>query len=157
MTPLILEVNSNELVEVEIVRVLLLIIEEVATSPLMLVVKTLPKELWVKELIKFTTLEAIPFMTLKKELVDVDILFEFIIVAVPTDPAMLEVKVFNTELNKLLIDKFSTDSWLADNLETVALEMLALFETTLLKAGLLKVVNEVTPFTVEVSLPEELE
>lgn len=42
-TPFIFEVSSNELVVVEMVRVLLLIIEEVATKPLMLVVKIFPE------------------------------------------------------------------------------------------------------------------
>jgi hypothetical protein len=44
ITPLIFEVNSKELVDVEIVNVLLLITVEVATKPLMLVVRIFPEE-----------------------------------------------------------------------------------------------------------------
>jgi hypothetical protein len=43
-TPLTLVVSSNELVDVETVRVLLLIIVDVAVKPFMLVVKIFPED-----------------------------------------------------------------------------------------------------------------
>ena len=122
-------------------------IDVVATTPFTVVVITPSFAVTLLELTKSTTLETIPFIKVKKELVEVEILLELIIEVEPIEPAKLEVSVLDAEVNKLLTAK----------LEIVALVILAVLETKLLKTGLLKTVNEVTPLTVEVSLPEEVE
>lgn len=110
ITPLTLVVNSKEFVEVETVNVLLLIIVEVATRPLILVVKTFPAEDWVKEFTKSTTLETIPFTKVKNELVEVEILLELMIVVEPIEPAKLEVITLFVEDSVLLAFKTPTVS-----------------------------------------------
>lgn len=116
-TPLMSEVRVKELVVVEMVRVLLVMIEEVATNPFMLVVKVLPEDVCEKELISSTTSEVTPFTRVKNELVEVEIWFELIIVPVLTEPPTLEVRVFPSteivleatrlEIVRLLIVAFS--------------------------------------------------
>ena len=101
-TPLMSEVRVKELVVVEMVRVLLVMIEEVATNPFMLVVKVLPEDVCEKELISSTTSEVTPFTRVKNELVEVEIWFELIIVPVLTEPPTLEVRVLNAEERILL-------------------------------------------------------
>jgi hypothetical protein len=67
------------------------------------------------------------------------------IVVVPIEPAKLEVRIFVAEFNKLLTDR----------LEIVALVIVALSEKIVSNTGSLKVANETTPFTVEVSRPDD--
>ena len=105
ITPFTFVVSSKELVEVEIVRVLLVMMEVVATKPLIFVVNTFPDADWVNEFMKLTIFEAIPFTNEVNELEVVAKELELIIVVVPTDPAMFEVKVFVLEIRELLIFK----------------------------------------------------
>lgn len=101
VTPFTFETSSKELVEVEIVRVLLLIIDDVAVRPLILVVRIFPEDDWVKELMKLTTLDAIPLIIEVKEFEVVEIELELIIVVVDTEPPMLEFNSLFEEVREL--------------------------------------------------------
>ena len=65
-----------------VVKELLDMTVEVATTPLTVVVSTLPERLWVKLLMKLIILEEIPLMIEVKVLVVVETVLEFIMVAV---------------------------------------------------------------------------
>jgi hypothetical protein len=72
-------------------------IEEVAITPLIFVVKIFPDDDCVNELMKLTTLDAIPFTNEVKELEVVEIVLEFTIVVVETEPPIFEVIVLMTD------------------------------------------------------------
>jgi hypothetical protein len=73
------------------------ITEDVAVTPFIVVVNVLPVRDWVKELIRVTTLEAIPLTIVCRKLGDEDAMLDVIIVDVPIEPPMFEVRVLLDE------------------------------------------------------------
>lgn len=88
-TPLMVVVSTAPLVE----RALEVMIEEVAVTPLMVEVRVLPDETWVKELIIVASDEETPFTIVWKRLADEDAVLEVMIEEVPVDPPRLLVRV----------------------------------------------------------------
>lgn len=89
ITPLILEVSSNELVDVEIVSVLLLMIVEVETEPPMLEVSVFPSEDKILDTVRLATekLSAVKLLVLilpaKRLLVVADVNVALVKLALP--------------------------------------------------------------------------
>lgn len=104
------------------------ITDEVATTPLIVVVSVLPERVCVNEFIKFTTADDIPFIIDAKVLVVVEIVFEFIIEVVETDPPILLVIVLADEESVFGTDKFVKVAFVPEMLVIVAL-----FEITFAK------------------------
>ena len=88
-TPLIFVVK----VAPEVERALLVITEVVAVMPLMVEVRMLPVVFWVKELIILATVEATPLTIVWKRLREEEATLLVMIVVVPVEPPMLEVRV----------------------------------------------------------------
>jgi hypothetical protein len=108
ITPFVFDIRVKELVDVDTVKLLLVIIELVATTPFIILVNVFPVADWVKEFIKLVKAEVTPFTIFANELVVVEITFEFIIVEVPIDPPTFEVIVFTKEDSIFETDKFVT-------------------------------------------------
>jgi hypothetical protein len=98
-TPFMVVVRVAPLVE----RALEEITEEVAVTPLMIVVSVLPERDCVKELMMVAREEEMPLMMVWKTLADDDAVVEVMIVDVPTDPPMLEVSVLPEEVRELFV------------------------------------------------------
>jgi hypothetical protein len=102
--PLMLVVNTPVLVAK--VTALLDITLLVALTPFTVVVSVLPLSVVVRELMMFVNSVVTPFTILAKVLVVVESEFELMIVLVPIDPPMFEVKILEELERELVVFKF---------------------------------------------------
>ncbi len=79
------------------------ITDDVEVTPFILVVNVLPLNDWVKELIKVTIEEEIPLTIVCRKLGDEDATLDVIIVDVPIEPPMFEVRVLTDDERVLLV------------------------------------------------------
>jgi hypothetical protein len=100
-TPLMVVVR----VAPEVERELLVMTDVVAVRPLIVVVRILPAVDCVKELMMEAIEEEIPLTIVWKKLADEEATFEVMMVEVPTEPPMLEVRVLPDEERELVTDK----------------------------------------------------
>ena len=107
--PLTLEVRDIPLVVVEIERLLFEITEEVAITPLIVVVKVLPVRDWVKDEMNCLIPELTPLIIFSKKLLDVEaILVLIIFTLLELDPPILEESVLLDEVRVLEVLRFVT-------------------------------------------------
>jgi hypothetical protein len=79
--------------------------EDVAVTPLIVVVKVLPESDWVKELMRVTREEEIPFTIVWRKLGDEEAILDVMIDVVPTEPPMVDVKTLLDEESVLEVFK----------------------------------------------------
>jgi hypothetical protein len=89
-TPLMVVVSTVPEVEISFA----VMIDEVAVTPLMTEVRMFPVACWVKELMIVARVEETPLTMVWKTLSDDDAVFDVIILVVPVEPPMFEVRVF---------------------------------------------------------------
>jgi hypothetical protein len=89
-TPFMVVVRNVPLVE----RAFEVIRDDVAVIPLMTEVRTLPVACWVKDVMIDASDEETPFTIVWKRLADEEAVSEVMILVVPTEPPMFEVRVF---------------------------------------------------------------
>ena len=107
--PLTLEVRDIPLVVVEIERLLFEITEEVAITPLIVVVKVLPVRDWVKDEMNCLIPELTPLIIFSKKLLDVEaILVLIIFTLLELDPPILEESVLLDEVRVLEVLRLVT-------------------------------------------------
>jgi hypothetical protein len=105
-TPLMVVVR----VAPEVERAFDVMILDVAVTPLMVVVRTLPVALSVKELMMLANEEEIPFTITWKTLAEEDAVLEVMMVDVPMEPPMLEVRTLPEEERELEVVRLVTVS-----------------------------------------------
>lgn len=99
-TPFMVVVSTDPDVEISFE----VMTEVVAVTPFMIVVKTLPDTPCVKELMMFASEEEIPLITVWKKLLDDEATLVLMMVVVPTEPPMFEVRVLAEEERVLEVE-----------------------------------------------------
>jgi hypothetical protein len=121
----------TELVRVIVFVVLALIrvfdemTDDVATTPLTVVVRVLPERVCVNEFIIFITAEDIPFIIFVNVLVLVATVLLVMILVVAKEPPRLEVSTFAILDKIFVVNKFATERFVAVALVSVARAMVA--------------------------------